>query len=48
MIDYVILLREALRHGQPMDVSLADLRERSASPIESIKAVREVTGVSLP
>jgi ribosomal protein L7/L12 len=47
MTDYVTLLRAAVLQGHPIDVSLAALREQGASPIDSIKAVREVTGVSL-
>ena len=36
-----------MHQGHPVDVALAALREQGASLIDSIKAVREVFGVSL-
>jgi len=47
MADYTSLLRAAVSQGHPIDLVLATLREQGASPIDSIKAVREVSGVSL-
>ena len=47
MKDYAALLREALRRGYSLEPTLAALREQGASLIESIKVVREVTGMSL-
>ena len=47
MTDYSTLLREATSRGYSLDLALTVLREQGASPIDSIKAVREVTGVSL-
>jgi ribosomal protein L7/L12 len=46
-IDYVGFLRQALDSGVPLDVALAALRRKGASPIESIKAIREVRKVPL-
>jgi len=45
--DYAILLREALRQGFALEAALAVLREKGASIIDSVKVVREVTGMSL-
>jgi ribosomal protein L7/L12 len=46
-LDPAAFLREALRRGIPLDAVLAALRQHGATPIESIKAVREVRGVGL-
>ena len=46
-LDHAALLRELLDRGVSLDAALAAVRRRGASPIESIKAVREVRAVSL-
>lgn len=47
MTDYSTLLREALNRGFSADLALAALRERGATLIDCVKAVREVQGLSL-
>ena len=47
MQDYGTLLSEALRRGYALEPALAALREQGATLIESVKVVREVTGMSL-
>jgi ribosomal protein L7/L12 len=47
MPEYVVLIKEALRRGEPMDAILTALREHDASTIELIKVVREATGMTL-
>jgi hypothetical protein len=47
MTDYSTLLREALNHGFPIEPALAALRERGATLIDCVKAVREVQNLSL-
>jgi len=46
-LECAAFLREALRRDIPLDAALAALRRRGATPIDSIKAVREVNAVSL-
>jgi hypothetical protein len=46
-IDYAGFLRQALYSGVPLDVALAALRRHGATPIDSIKAVREVEKLPL-
>jgi ribosomal protein L7/L12 len=47
MADYALLLREALRQGNPIDVVLAALLEQGASKVEAVKAVHDVLGLRL-
>ena len=47
MTDYTTLLRAAMEQGFPLEPVIGALRERGASIIEAVKAVREVTGLSL-
>jgi len=47
MDRYSEMLKAAMDRGEPLDASLAALRQQGASIIESIKAVRETNPVSL-
>ena len=47
MPDYALLLREALRQGNPIDVVLAALLAQGASKVETIKAIHDVMGLRL-
>jgi hypothetical protein len=46
-LDHAKFLSKALSRGVPLDAALSALRRNGATPIDSIKAVREVCGVSL-
>jgi hypothetical protein len=46
-IDHAGFLRQALDSGVPLDAALAALRRHGATPIDSIKAVREVQKLPL-
>ena len=47
MDRYCEMLKAAMDRGEPLDASLAALRQQGASIIDSIKAVREANSVSL-
>ncbi len=47
MTSYAPHLRETLNEGASLEEALANLRAVGATPVASIKAIREVLGVSL-
>ena len=47
MADFSVLLREKLGAGTTLEEGLAYLRATGAHPVATIKAIREVLGVSL-
>jgi ribosomal protein L7/L12 len=47
MSDFAPLLRSRLQGGASLEDALASLRQAGATPVGTIKAVREVLGVDL-
>jgi len=47
MPDAVNLLKQSLSRGESLEASLSELRSHGVTPIEAIKAIREVQEVDL-
>lgn len=47
MNDFAPLLRAALDEGVSLEVAMVRLKAAGAHPVSTIKAIRDVTGVSL-
>lgn len=45
--QYTAMLREIIDQGRDIDSALGELRHNGATPIDCIKAIREVHGVNL-
>lgn len=47
MDTYTKLFADKLKDGADLNAALANLREAGASPVDAIKAIRQILGVSL-